>query len=234
MTLPTHALEKLIALLQDGTDLDVFNVPRLLGVSETKAEPILHLLASGRLDRTNVLILLRAMTALRENMSRSAAEVEMCWTGPPSLEVMEKSTDSVMQDMIGRAREEILIVGYRITDSGETIRRLSESMRYVDHITMIIDNDKQRVNLTSIDNAFRGITRPRIYTHKKREKEFYKVHAKVLIIDQMEMLLTSANMTHYGLTQNFEMGVRIRGRPAKDARSLIMQMIDRKYFEEMA
>ena len=85
MTLPTHALEKLIALLQDGTDLDVFNVPRLLGVSETKAEPILHLLASGRLDRTNVLILLRAMTALRENMSRSAAEVEMCWTGSAEL-----------------------------------------------------------------------------------------------------------------------------------------------------
>lgn len=233
MNLPPRALDRFLDLLRGGEDLDAFTVPRLLGVSEHRAEPLLRLLANRSLGRAQVAVMLDAMREVKDRASGPAERIELCWTGPPSLEVMEKSTESVMRDMIMRAQREIIVVGYRITDSGGLMTWLSDAMGRVGSITMIIDDDVQRANLAAIDEAFRGIRRPRIYLHKKREKGFYKVHAKVTIIDGTEMLLTSANMTYHGLRRNFEMGVRVSGRPAKDARSLVMEMIDEKYFEEM-
>ena len=233
MDLPPHALDRFLDLLTGDENLDAFTVPRLLGVSEHRAEPLLRLLANRRLGRTQVAVMLDAMREVKDRASRPTEGIELCWTGPPSLGVVEKSTESVMRDMIGRAQREIIVVGYRITGGGGLMTWLSDAMGRVGGITMIIDDDTRRANLAAIDEAFRGIRRPRIYLHKRKEKGFYKVHAKVTIIDGMEMLLTSANMTYHGLRRNFEMGVRASGRPAKDARSLVMKMIDSKYFEEM-
>ena len=55
-----------------------------------------------------------------------------------------------------------------------------------------------------------------------------------MIVDRKELLVTSANLTHHGLVQNFEMGVRIRGRTAGNAHVVIRRMIDSGYFEEIS
>lgn len=231
--LPSSALDKLLDLLRKDENLDSFNASKMLGTSEYKTEPLLRLLGNKNMGREHTRILLSVVSSVRDKILKSKDEIELCWTGPPSLEVLVKSTDFVMDDMIKRARREILIVGYRITDGDRTLKKIADAMIRVNNIIMVIDNDKGRTNMTSIDDAFRGIRKPCIYIHKKKEKGFYKVHAKVTIIDRKEMLLTSANITHHGLKRNFEMGVRISGSPAKDAHSLIMKMIDEKYFEEV-
>jgi phosphatidylserine/phosphatidylglycerophosphate/cardiolipin synthase-like enzyme len=43
-----------------------------------------------------------------------------------------------------------------------------------------------------------------------------KLHAKVLVADRRDALITSANLTSYALGRNMEMGVRIVGLPAFD------------------
>ena len=38
-----------------------------------------------------------------------------------------------------------------------------------------------------------------------------KLHAKVIVADRHDALVTSANLTHAGLLENLEMGLRIQG-----------------------
>lgn len=230
--LPPSALDRLLNALRRGDDLDAFTMPDLLGVPEQGVEPLLRLLSNRLIGREQTHVLLEAITAIKKQTVSSREDIELCWTGPPSLDVMAKSTASVIQELLGRAKREILIVGYRLTDK-KVGAALADAIGHVNNMVLIIDNDKQRANLAIINDMFKGTARPRIYAHKTTERGFYKVHAKVIIIDECEMLLTSANMTHHGIRRNFEMGLRVNGHTATEARSLIMQMVRNNYFEEV-
>ncbi len=234
LNLPSPALDNLFDSLKNNATIDPFNVQGMLGASGPKLEPLLRFLANKNLDRDTLLVSLRASVEVMREMERRADKCDLCWTGPPSLDVTEMSTDSVMQEIIANANEEILMAGYRITDKDETIRKLSDSMQRVNDMVIVMDDDKRHINRSTLDHAFRGTRKPRIYVHKKKEKAFYKMHAKILIADKKDLLVTSANMTHYGLVENFEMGIRVRGRSAERAHSVITKMINGEYFEELA
>lgn len=231
--LPPRVLTALLDMLERGADINPFNVPDLLGVPGPKIEPLLRLLENRSLGRGCLLVSLRVSAAVARRAAERADECALCWTGPPSLDVVERSTDAVVEEMIKSAQDEILIVGYRITDRGEAAGHLADALRRVNQITIVIDDDEARANRSALDSIFRGSRKPRIYTRRKRENAFYKVHAKIMIIDRNDLLVTSANLTHHGLVQNFEMGARIRGRSAGSAYAIIQKMIDSGYFEEL-
>jgi len=42
-----------------------------------------------------------------------------------------------------------------------------------------------------------------------------KLHAKVIVADARDALVTSANLTYHGYEANIELGVRISGDPAR-------------------
>lgn len=234
LDLPPGALATLADLLGEGADLNPLNAPELLGIYGSKIEPLLRLLGDGGPGRDCLLISLRASAAAARRAAERRDECALCWTGPPSLDVVERSTDSVVLEMIEGATEEILIVGYRITGGGGVAGRLADALRKVGDISIIIDDDCGGANRSALDGIFYGTRRPRIYAHREKETAFYKVHAKIMIVDRKELLVTSANLTHHGLVQNFEMGVRIRGRTAGNAHAVIRRMIDSGYFEEIS
>ena len=82
-------------------------------------------------------------------------------------------------------------------------------------------------------SAEKSLTRPRILIRKEKESNFYKVHAKIIIIGNREMLLTSANLTELGTEVNFEMGLLVRGPIVNDMVLLLTKMINDKYFEDV-
>ena len=230
MELPSLALDRLVDAMKRGDRIDAFTAPDILGVSEQGAEPLLRLLSSSVLEREQTRVMLEAMLAMKKQSLKSHEDIELCWTGPPSLDVVAKSTASVMQELLSHAKREIIIVGYRITDR-KVGALLADAIGRVNNMIIVIDDDKHHANLAAINDVFKGTGRPRIYSHRTKEGGFYKIHAKVTIIDGCEMLLTSANMTHHGIRRNFEMGLRVTGHSAEDARSMIMKMIDNNYFE---
>ena len=234
LDLPPGALATLMDLLWAGADLNPLNAPDLLGISGLKIEPLLRLLGDEGPGHDCLLVSLRASAAAARRAAERRDECALCWTGPPSLDVVERSTDSIVREMIEGAREEILIVGYRITGGGGVAGRLADALRRTVDITIIIDDDGGGANRSALDGIFYGPRRPRIYAHKKKEEAFYKVHAKIMIVDRKELLVTSANLTHHGLVQNFEMGVRIRGRTVGNAHAVIRKMIDSGYFEAIS
>ena len=56
------------------------------------------------------------------------------------------------------------------------------------------------------------VKKPRVMTWDPPAAHPYtKLHAKVLIVDRVEMLVGSANFTFHGLESNLELGLRVRG-----------------------
>jgi phosphatidylserine/phosphatidylglycerophosphate/cardiolipin synthase-like enzyme len=73
-----------------------------------------------------------------------------------------------------------------------------------------------------------GTDIPEIFSYKPKEKSSV-LHAKVLIIDDARILVTSANVTGSALNRNIEMGLYHSGKAAKDARKLFTSLIDDGY-----
>ena len=77
------------------------------------------------------------------------------------------------------------------------------------------------------------MARPRIFIRKEKESKYCKMHAKVIIIDDVQMLIGSANLTKLGTEDNFELGVLINGPIVRTMLKLLNLMIADKYFEEV-
>lgn len=71
---------------------------------------------------------------------------------------------------------------------------------------------------------------PEIYSYDADDSS---LHAKFLIIDDKEILVTSANMTGRAMTQNLEMGIRHQGTIAKDVAELVELLIQRGIISEI-
>ena len=51
------------------------------------------------------------------------------------------------------------------------------------------------------------------------------MHGKTLLVDQADLLVTSANFTHHGQEENVELGVRLQGAAAREARAVIEHLV---------
>ena len=101
------------------------------------------------------------------------------------------------------------------------------------NLELIVDNHK--ANEKELRKCFSEISlaKPRIFMRKEKESKYFKVHAKVLIKDDTQMLIGSANLTELGTEVNFELGVLIEGPLVKQMLRLLSEMKDTKYFEEV-
>ena len=78
----------------------------------------------------------------------------------------------------------------------------------------------------------KNVRLPKIYTFNPHKKGT-SLHAKILIIDDNQILATSANVTSHGIHSNIEFGMRHEGKIAKDARKLIKLLEDKKHLVEV-
>jgi phosphatidylserine/phosphatidylglycerophosphate/cardiolipin synthase-like enzyme len=133
-----------------------------------------------------------------------------------------------VRELLRRARVEVLVVGYWIAarDDGEgiieeVITSLAEAVMRGTGVRVIVDERVRpdgRDNRSILVSAWpHSIALPRILTwHLPRGNQHLKLHAKVLVADRRDALVTSANLTSYAMDLNMEMGVRIVGHPAGD------------------
>ena len=57
------------------------------------------------------------------------------------------------------------------------------------------------------------------------EPPYASMHAKCLLVDGEDLLVTSANFTFHGLHGNIEVGVRLSGPPASEARKIFSHLV---------
>lgn len=159
-----------------------------------------------------------------------AHAVDTVWTGPEVSGSEVRRTEAVVNEIIANATTELLIVGYWLVTSTEQIKTLIELLiqkaRTGVVVRFVFDPGEKSggpdnfaaLNLrwpSNLEDAPREV-----YTWSDHMTEVMgkngqpygrKLHAKVLVADRRDALVTSANLTHAGLVENLEMGLRVRG-----------------------
>lgn len=178
------------------------------------------------LDGPNLCLVLRAIAdAINQEWHRST-QTEVVWTGPKVAGSYLRATRQVVQDIIDGAQSELLVVGYWIAapedEEGivqDIIELIAAAVRRGVAVTMVLDHGKKPYGKDNREILLslwpEGVPLPRLLTWRTAEDEKHrKLHAKVLVADEQDALVTSANLTMYALDINMEMGARLAGDPA--------------------
>ena len=168
---------------------------------------------------------------------------QVVWTGPKVEGSYLRSTREVVRELLRDARQDILVIGYWIAarDEGEgiieeVITSLGIAVRRGVEVTVIVD-ERQRDggsdNRQALVDAWPSrVALPRILTWRlPPDDQYLKLHAKVLVADSTDALVTSANLTFYAMDRNMEMGVRVIGKPAKSISDHFQRLLDNGVIE---
>jgi phosphatidylserine/phosphatidylglycerophosphate/cardiolipin synthase-like enzyme len=172
------------------------------------------------LDPADIAYVLRTSDALRRIERLDRPEIEIAWTGPNAEGALVRPTRLVIEEMLRSVREagEILLVGYSFTAPtgsamADIVDLLEEAAGKRVRITLVLNKDEAGSNLANVRKGWDVLVKkPRVMTWDPPKGHAYtKLHAKVLIVDRIEMLVGSANFTFHGLESNLELGLRVRG-----------------------
>ena len=186
---------------------------------------------------------LRVATGLRGLERLARPEIEIVWTGPEAEGPLVRPTTTVIEEMLAASARpaRFLIVGYSLTaENGSPMAAIIDLLGEVSRrravVTMILHSDEEARNRASLLDAWdvRAI-KPRLSRGSRRpEFPYTKLHAKVLVVDRLDALVTSANLTFHGLRANLELGLRVRGPQAMAIARRFDHLIASEVLEGMA
>ncbi len=226
---PAERVERLAALLRSGqiTPETTFRGLRdILGGPEAATGRVRDVLQAWG-DRGPLRYLaevITSSTAVSEQIRRDLPSVAIVQTGPPGVRGSRtRSTRAILTEIVRAARMSLLFVGYSVTaDPTHTganslvLGEFASAARRGVAVTFIVhDNPGNR-------NALLGawpstLPRPPVFTRPSvSDDEMASLHAKLVVADSRDALVTSANLTYHGLEANLELGVRIRGPEARE------------------
>ncbi|MBC3382974.1 MULTISPECIES: DISARM system phospholipase D-like protein DrmC [unclassified Pseudomonas] len=169
------------------------------------------------------------LTALKEAVLLTEGEAtltEVVWTGPKVEGSYLRATRQVVQDIISAAQSELLVVGYWLAGKedyegiiNDIIALMAEAVLRGVEVTLVLDEGEKGYGKSNRDILIalwpKIVALPKLLTWKiPADDKHLKLHAKVLVADRHDALVTSANLTMYALDRNMEMGVRAQGQPS--------------------
>lgn len=180
-----------------------------------------------------ILLSLRALEIQRSELADKIAETELAITAPPTTITSARPTLFIIREMIESACREILIAGYRITNQQIIELLWDASGRGIKIVMLCGRADGDAVVLK--EKWPTVISPPKIYHDVDRGEEsvWSLMHIKALIVDSSQLLVSSANFTSGGMERNIEFGIRTTGKPATDAKTVLMQLLRSDHFEEV-
>ena len=180
-------------------------------------------------SQSNTLFALQ-LAALKEVVVLTASEAtptEVVWSGPKVEGSSLRATRQVVQDIIAAAHTELLVVGYWLAGKedhegiiNDIIELIADAVTRGVNVTMVLDEGEKGYGKNNRDTLVslwpKTALLPQLLTWKiPADEKHLKLHAKVLVADRHDALVTSANLTMYALDRNMEMGVRIQGKPGE-------------------
>ena len=188
----------------------------------------------SRTDNPHIAILLalRALAIHKSEMADQLTDTELAVTAPPTTSSTARPTMFVIREMIESAQREVLLVGYRITNK-DILKMLWDASKRGIKTTLVCgraDNDSAEIKRTWPINS----PAPKIYEDVSLPVDSWlKMHIKALLVDSNQLFISSANFTHLGMEGNIEFGIRTTGKPAAEAKTILMQLIGSDLFEEL-
>lgn len=169
------------------------------------------------------------LSAIKDAVAQTeseATQTEVVWTGPKVEGSYLRATRQVVQDIISAAQAELLVVGYWLAGKedyegiiNDIVELMANAVARGVKVTMVLDEGEKGYGKNNRDTLIalwpKDIPQPKLLTWKiPPDDKHLKLHAKVLVADRHDALVTSANLTMYALDRNMEMGVRAQGQPS--------------------
>jgi len=182
----------------------------------------------AELSPSSLALVLRASAAAVQIERQRAPRTDLVWTGPKVEGSFFRATREVMREILTDANRALLVVGYWLAARddcegiiAELVSLLASAVQRGVATTMVLDERRRpdggdnRAVLVEIWPH--RVALPLLLTWRLPGDDAHlKLHAKAIVADEHDALVTSANLTFYALDRNIEMGVRIQGRPAAD------------------
>jgi len=225
-------IKQLVVALSNGAlplSAGILQVQHILHLSTSEARNVTTMLRNWQSEDGSIESLVTALLASCAAYSKALSEassVRLVWTGPISTLAPTRSTMSVLLDLIDKAQQEMIIVGYVLTEGAAVVfRHLAAAQRR--GVQVVLVGDRMEEKLPILQACWPSDQRlPLLYTRAETPDDPRSaLHAKVAIADQRYMLVTSANLSYHGLSGNIEIGVEIEGRVATEAIALLNRLI---------
>jgi phosphatidylserine/phosphatidylglycerophosphate/cardiolipin synthase-like enzyme len=193
----------------------------LLGVQHGRIRSYRDVLATTpNIDQ--LILALRTAAHTADAMGSAQTIVEVAWTYPGIARPGLRTTGGVAREIVTQCKKTLLLVGYSVTVdpaltglAAQTIEAIARAAERGVLVTAVLHKN---VNPQALLQAWSpGVRRPSIFRWVDTGRDDKAaIHAKVLIGDHVDALVTSANLTYHGFQGNLEMGLRVRGRPASE------------------
>lgn len=158
-------------------------------------------------------------SVLAERIARPRPELELVWTGREGGATLSRDTSQVLPQLFARAERRVIVAGFAFYEASNIFEPLHARARDTGievEFFIHVDGTGQNAHM-SPSNFFtyswpwRDVT-PRLYYDARADTADTSstMHAKCVIVDEREVLITSANFTGRAQHDNVELGVLIR------------------------
>jgi phosphatidylserine/phosphatidylglycerophosphate/cardiolipin synthase-like enzyme len=140
---------------------------------------------------------------------------ELVWTGPTVFDVPVRNTAQVLAALVNEARRELILTTYSARPHAALLTALQAAVTRGVCIWIVVETLHGAGSALQGEQpaaAFDGLLGVTLWTWAvDRRADGAKMHAKLAVVDQTALLVTSANLTASGISNNIEAGVLIRG-----------------------
>ena len=165
---------------------------------------------------------------------KEAEKAELAITAPISFKLKARKINEVITNMIQDSQKSITLTGYSVSDYFSEMIDLiiSKSQQGIYVRLYLNDYEKHKTNLKRLmDLCTKHL---RVFDYQKQDDEMAALHAKTIVVDEKELLVSSANLSYHGMQGNVEMGIRLVSEDkAKQVESLLKEMVGMKVFKEL-
>jgi phosphatidylserine/phosphatidylglycerophosphate/cardiolipin synthase-like enzyme len=158
-------------------------------------------------------------SVLAERTVRPRPELELVWTGREGGATLSRDTSQVLPQLFARAERRVIVAGFAFYEASNIFEPLHARARDAGvevEFFIHVDGTGQNTRMSpahffTYSWPWRDVT-PRLYYDARAETADASstMHAKCVIVDDREVLITSANFTGRAQHDNVELGVLIR------------------------
>jgi phosphatidylserine/phosphatidylglycerophosphate/cardiolipin synthase-like enzyme len=205
-------------------------VQSIVGSSTSMVLDALRNLEARGFTPPQIGLLLQTVAAERERHVRPDTLIELVLSGPQTASVPMQDTAAVLQTLVRTAQHEILLVGYAVQNGREIFRDLAERLDFEPSLSVTLCLNVHREGDTSasavVVRRFADTFRARHWPGKRLPQLYYfppslelepstraALHAKCVVVDRAQALVTSANFTEAAQSRNIELGLLVRHAP---------------------
>lgn len=210
--------------------------PRLGGTSLDRTLVLLRAWRHDEYGAPRLSRLLRSLLEVQHSVEERATRAELVWTGHRPAGSPLRGTSPVIQEMLDSAESHVIVLSYSVWLShwrvDAALDRMAAARRRGASVTFVIDRGYGSDSSIESHNRMELRTkwpsdapRPDVYSWGDDDDEIAKLHAKAVVVDRRDLLVTSANFTGHGVSGNLELGVRLVGQPAQQAHDHVMSLI---------